>query len=74
MSASFPSPSAGCSSSRYLSALNAGTALLALGIPTGTGPLIAVGGVLVVAAVGASLALAAVAVGDLRKVPAAAQR
>jgi hypothetical protein len=55
-----------------LVALNAGTVLLALGIPSGTDPLIAAGGVLVATAVGASLALAAGAVGDLRKVPTAA--
>jgi hypothetical protein len=62
-----------CGTAR-LAALNTGTVFLALGIPTGTSPLVVVGGALVDAAVGASLALAAGAVGDLRDVPATAQR
>jgi len=57
-----------------LAALNTGAALLALGIPTGTGAFTAAGGGLVVLALGASLALAAGAVGDVRKLRAAADR
>jgi hypothetical protein len=57
-----------------LVALNAGTVLLALGIPTGTGPLIGAGGGLAVLALGTSLGLAAGALGDVRKLPAAANR
>jgi hypothetical protein len=71
-------PGSGCASGAArparVAASNTGTVLLALGIPTGTSPLVVVGGALVDAAVGASLALAAGAVGDLRDVPATAQR
>ena len=57
-----------------LAALNVGTALLAVGLPTGTGPLIGAGGGLAALALGASLALVAGAVADVRKLPAAADR
>lgn len=57
-----------------LAALNAGTALLAIGIPTGTSEVTAAGGALVVLALAVSLALVAGAFGEVRKLTAAAQR
>lgn len=68
-------------------ALNTGTALLALGVPTGTCVLTIAGDDLAMAALGASLALelallageaglalAAGALGDIRQLPATANR
>jgi nitrite reductase (NO-forming) len=57
-----------------LAALNAGTALLAIGIPTATGLVTAAGGTLVVVAVVVSLALVGGAIGEVRQMPAAAKR
>lgn len=69
-----PPPVVPVRSAPSLAALNVGTALLAVGLPTGTGPLIGAGGGLAVVALGASLALVAGAVGDVRKLPAAPNR